>query len=53
MSLKSTGRKAVGHPIDVASGVVFTTRTDILFHGTVPFAWERRYGTDQLEETPS
>ncbi len=49
MSTKSKGRQAVGHPIDVASGVVFTTRNDFSFAGAVPFVWERRYGTDTLE----
>ncbi|CAM2007319.1 RHS repeat-associated core domain-containing protein [Acanthopleuribacter pedis] len=53
MSKEKKGRQAVGHPIDVASGVVFTTRNDFSYGGAVPLIWDRRYGTDTLEETPS
>lgn len=40
------GRVVVGHPVDVASGAVFTVQDDFQFPGTIPLVWRRHYSTD-------
>jgi RHS repeat-associated protein len=42
----NAGRASVGHPVDVASGTVFTVKNDFGFRGTTDFVWRRYYGTD-------
>lgn len=44
----STGRVAVGHPVDVASGVMFNTWTDLSIAGRVPILVGRIYSTGLL-----
>lgn len=41
-----TGRVAVGHPVDVASGTVFTAKNDFHLPGTLDIRWRRRYDSD-------
>jgi RHS repeat-associated protein len=40
-----TGTVAVGHPVDVASGAVFTIAHDFDLPGTLPLSWRRHYAT--------
>jgi RHS repeat-associated protein len=40
------GHVATGHPVDVASGAVFTVGHDFCLPGTVELLWNRRYSTD-------
>jgi len=47
------GRLAVGHPIDVATGALFFTRTDVIVLGSVPLRLERRYDTSLLPRPQS
>ena len=42
------GRKSAGHPVDVASGVLYSTHEDISIPGKVALTWERRYSTSLL-----
>nr|BDT35520.1 DUF6531 domain-containing protein [Myxococcus sp. MH1] len=48
-----TGRRAVGHPVDVASGVQFTAAHDVEIWGTVPLIFRRTYSTDLLDQPAS
>lgn len=48
----SSGKKSVGHPIDVATGVMYSTHEDCAFPGKVAMAWERRYSTSLLNSSP-
>ncbi len=41
----SEGRVAVGHPVDVGSGAVFTLSTDFRIPGSLELRWQRRYST--------
>ncbi len=41
----SAGRVAVGHPVDVGSGAVFTLSTDFHLPGAVGVRWRRHYST--------
>jgi len=45
----AAGKKTVGHPVDVATGEVYTIQEDISIAGKMPLVWERRYGSS-LEE---
>lgn len=45
------GKVAVGHPIDIASGAVFTVQEDFKLPGTVGLTWRRRYSTDSPVDT--
>lgn len=40
-----TGRVAVGHPVDVASGILFHDYEDFSLPGRFPLVWKRRYST--------
>jgi RHS repeat-associated protein len=52
-SLPSAGERcAVGHPVDVVSGVVFTAWHDFEFPGYLPLIWRRFYSTANLTLTP-
>lgn len=44
----SVGRVAVGHPVDVASGVVFTAGHDFDLPGLQPLAWRRFYVSNSV-----
>jgi RHS repeat-associated protein len=44
--MSQDGRVQVGHPVDVASGAVFTAMVDIVFKGTISLGWRRVYATD-------
>lgn len=44
---------AVGHPVDVATGAVFSTHEDIRIPGAVALTWERRYDTTLLSAPPT
>lgn len=45
-------RAAVGHPVDVATGVVYTAATDWVLRGDVPCRWRRFYSTASVRPTP-
>lgn len=45
-------RISVGHPVDVATGVVFTAWKDVSIAGYVPLVWRRFYSTGNLSRTP-
>ncbi len=44
------GRKSVGHPVDVATGTLYSTHEDIAIPGKVQLTWERRYSTSLINE---
>jgi RHS repeat-associated protein len=48
-----TGHVSVGHPVDVGSGVVYTTELDISIAGSYWLEWERSYSTGLLDLPPS
>src|SRR5262249_42123066 len=43
------GQQTVGHPVDVASGTVYSTHKDIDIPGKVDLTWERYYTTALLD----
>ena len=45
------GRVAVGHPVDVGSGTVFTKKRDFSVAGTISLDWVRHYETDCQENS--
>jgi RHS repeat-associated protein len=45
------GRVAVGHPIDVATGTMHNTYTDIEIPGRVKLTWERNYTTQRTKDS--
>lgn len=45
------GRTTVGHPVDVASGVVFTAAHDFDLPGTMRLLWRRTYAADSAART--
>ncbi len=45
------GRASVGHPVDVASGAVFTVGHDFDLRGTMRLLWRRYYSTDSDAQT--
>lgn len=47
------GKVSAGHPIDVASGNVWTSKEDISIDGKVPLTWGRRYSTGLLDAPAS
>lgn len=42
------GRQTVGHPIDVATGIVTSNHVDVSIPGKVELTWERLYSTGNL-----
>lgn len=44
-----TGAVTVGHPVDVATGVVHTTHEDLSVPGKVPLTWTRFYSTALID----
>ena len=49
---KQYARVTTGHPVDVASGVVFTAWHDFAFPGKPPFIWRRFYRTNDSALSP-
>ena len=47
------GQRFVGHPVNVATGVMYSTHEDISIPGKVDFVWEREYTTALLDKAPS
>lgn len=45
-------RVSVGHPVDIASGIVFTAWNDFEYPGRPPVQWRRFYQTGNLAMTP-
>jgi RHS repeat-associated protein len=41
-----TGHVSTGHPVDLATGAVFTVSEDFNISGSVPIVWHRRYSSD-------
>jgi RHS repeat-associated protein len=50
--VSSEGRVSVGHPVDVASGSVFTMVDDFVLSGTLGLFWTRYYSTDLQIDGP-
>jgi YD repeat-containing protein len=51
--MSTSGRQSVGHPVDVASGVMFNELTDCWLPGALPLSLRRFYSTALLgERTP-
>ena len=48
--MSASGRQAVGHPVDVASGVMFNELTDCWLPGTLPLSFRRFYSTALLAD---
>jgi RHS repeat-associated protein len=44
--------KGVGEPVDVATGRVYHTNTDVELPGPLPFVWERTYYSDAAVSGP-
>ena len=44
------GKKVIGHPVDVATGTVYSTHEDVSVPGWIPLAWERHYSTSILDQ---
>ena len=44
------GNKSIGHPVDIATGTVYSNYDDICIPGKVDLTWERRYSTAILEQ---
>jgi RHS repeat-associated protein len=49
----SSGRAAVGHPVDVASGVVYAAYEDVVVPGAADLVWDRFYSTARIAEPPT
>jgi RHS repeat-associated protein len=41
-----------GHPVDVASGMLFTDEEDFSLPGVIPFSWERTWYSDSIYDGP-
>ena len=52
MLIQKTSRVAVGHPVEVTSGCVFTAWHDFELPGYVSLIWRRFYSTANLALTP-
>jgi RHS repeat-associated protein len=50
---KKMGRIALGHPVDVASGIFFGSWEDINIPGQMDLSWERHYSTALLDDPAS
>jgi RHS repeat-associated protein len=48
----AAARTTVGHPVDVASGTVFTAWHDFEFQGFIHFVWRRFFSTKNTALTP-
>ena len=49
---RKPGQVAVGHPVDVASGIFFTARHDIEIPGEISLIWRAFYSTASLDRQP-
>jgi RHS repeat-associated protein len=49
----SPGPITVGHPVDVASGAVYSNQKDISIRGKFPLTWERNYHSGLLSGSAS
>ncbi len=47
-----SGRVQVGHPVDIATGVVTSSSVDVSIRGRMPLTWERAYGTPPAGSRP-
>ena len=47
------GQKYVGHPVNVATGTLYSTYKEISIPGKVDLVWERNYSTDLLKNPPT
>lgn len=47
------GNRSTGHPVDIATGIVFVTRREIWIPGMFPLTWEPHYSTALLNEPAS
>lgn len=47
------GTISAGHPVDVASGVLYSDHVDLSLDGRMPLRFIRHYSTALLEKTPS
>jgi len=47
------GSQTVGHPVNVASGLVYSTHEDVSITGKADLTWERRYNTGLRGDPPS
>jgi RHS repeat-associated protein len=50
---RRTGRVTVGHPVDAATGELFTAAHDVELGGVAPLVFRRFYSTSLLDEPPS
>jgi RHS repeat-associated protein len=41
-----------GHPVDIASGMLFTDEEDFDLPGVIPFSWERTWYSDSIYKGP-
>jgi RHS repeat-associated protein len=49
---RPAGRAAAGHPIDIASGIMFNSWNDFRVDGHVTLTWDRTYSTGLLARPP-
>jgi RHS repeat-associated protein len=47
------GSQTVGHPVNVATGLVYSTHEDVSITGKADLTWERRYNTGLRGDPPS
>src|SRR5512132_3924967 len=45
----SSGQRSIGHPVNVATGSVYSMHQDYVIVGKMDLVWERRYSTTLLE----
>lgn len=48
-SNRMEGHVSVGHPVDVASGIFYTSAHDVVLPGLMPLIWRRFYSTALLQ----
>src|SRR5581483_3622152 len=47
-----SGKISLGHPIDVATGIMFATYEDVVLPGRMQLSWNRQYSTALLTREP-
>ena len=47
------GNISTGHPVNVSTGILYSTHEDIFIPGKLALTWERFYSSALLENTPS
>lgn len=45
------GKRSVGHPVDIATGVLFETYQDLSLPGGMALKWDRQYSTALVQST--